>query len=451
MVAAGAGGCGQARPSPGSGSAPGEAVGAVASAIQGGEETTSNTFSVALSDKRKGNYCTGTLIAPNLVLTARHCVDKVAGGGNILCANATFSDPSAAEDMSVLACPDIFNRCQDRFDVETIYRTPGNNVCGGDLALLLLKTAIPTSVATLATPNVRVPVYDRTINRTITAVGYGATQPDGQGFGKRRIRQSIGVFCVSHHPNTTYDCFNEGDLPTVGNDEFVTEEGTCEGDSGLGAIEQASFNAGTPLILGTYSRGGAEGNKCVAGVFTRVDVWKSLVAAVGKEASRRGGYDAPLWTKPVGDDGKTPVAAGDLAAGSACTDDFQCGSGVCAKKPDKDESVCATPCDSDGACSEGFECLAAPRKDWGDLCIARDVPALTADGGTADGGGTTGGGDSGGCAMAAGASAGGGEGPSRDGMMAVMGMGLLTLLAFRAGARPRRAPVPVRIRRRRRP
>ena len=49
-----------------------EPLGTSRSAVQGGKPATTQTFAVGVYGR---GLCSGTLIAPNLVITARHCVE----------------------------------------------------------------------------------------------------------------------------------------------------------------------------------------------------------------------------------------------------------------------------------------------------------------------------------------------------------------------------------------
>src|SRR4051812_103624 len=61
-----------------------------ASAIQGGQVDTTSSFAIALIS---GGLCSGTLIAPNLVITARHCVETAPDENGSNCENGPLTQP----------------------------------------------------------------------------------------------------------------------------------------------------------------------------------------------------------------------------------------------------------------------------------------------------------------------------------------------------------------------
>ena len=89
---------------------PREDVGTGRAAIQGGTVSGNDTFAVALLDASE-SVCSGTLIAPNLVLTARHCIADGGGTQFIDCAQDTFDAPYAANrPMPCCRCCNCWSR-----------------------------------------------------------------------------------------------------------------------------------------------------------------------------------------------------------------------------------------------------------------------------------------------------------------------------------------------------
>src|SRR5262245_53164761 len=56
-----------------------------------------SVFMLIAHYENAGGQCTATLIAPNLLLTARHCVSPGASDEHVLCGNSVLGDPYPPE------------------------------------------------------------------------------------------------------------------------------------------------------------------------------------------------------------------------------------------------------------------------------------------------------------------------------------------------------------------
>ncbi len=99
---------------PGFQPSPGTKLVRASSPIQGGttDSTSTNVVGILLNTSQGAGVCTGSLIAPNLVLTARHCVGDI--GSNLSsCSSQPFSSPAAASSFRITtsynAIDPIFN------------------------------------------------------------------------------------------------------------------------------------------------------------------------------------------------------------------------------------------------------------------------------------------------------------------------------------------------------
>lgn len=315
-----------------------EVVDTTASPIQGGTNDTTHLFAVGVlqtADASKGmvSFCSGVLLAPNLVATARHCVAELSSS-EIDCATSTFGalyplDKVFVTDNSTITSKSTY------VDVNQVIVPTGadqNMVCGNDLALLVLSNNI--TLPSYVEPVIDPPMTSSQYQMVVTAIGYGVSTPEdttGTTAGVRRIKENVNLFCIPNDPDFT-DCFN---IPmgrqAVAASEFISGDSTCEGDSGSGAFEQSNFDAGRWVAFGVLSRGGTstDGSTCVQPTYTRFDAWGPLLAQAAMAAqeaatAQKASYTLPAWvataTSDAGCTGSSCVQSGQAASGSSAGD-----------------------------------------------------------------------------------------------------------------------------------
>lgn len=291
--------CNAPSPSPAS-----ERTGATTSAIQGGQPATTQTFAVGVLGR---GLCSGTLIAPNLVVTARHCVEVEPSSSISGCEDGKVVSPS---EMAITTSPQ-FTESGPWVPVKRILTAPVTDKCEPDMALLQLAENVPDAKAKPARPAVDDAFAKRPhFSAKVTAVGYGVD--DSGESGVRRIRENIPVLCVPG--DDQFDCGTEL-AGYIQDFEIVADEGACQGDSGGGLYDQASIDAKAPVVVGVVSRGPVDEQtgKCLAGAYVRVDKFRSFIVDAARVAANEGGYPVPDWTadipEPVADAGPPAVEA----------------------------------------------------------------------------------------------------------------------------------------------
>jgi MYXO-CTERM domain-containing protein len=367
-------GCSSSSPNPGAK----ESVGSQSSAIQGGTVDTSHTFAVGVCVGSPGQCqytCSGALIAPNLVVSARHCVEQTPQ--TIDCASATFGGALGPTSAFYVTTSDSMNQPDTGWhSVQKIVTPTPTSVCGNDLSLIILSDTVAANEATPITPEVQYPITDHNrFSTTVTAIGYGITSPNSNTAGERHILENIQLACIPGDPQL--DC-GSATGTSVAAAEFVSGDGTCEGDSGSSAYEQTNFNAGRYVSLGVLSRGGvsSDGTQCQGGIYTRLDSWRTLIVQTVTQAATLGGYPVPSWTAavppdPSPDAGPTKTDAGKPSnpqtdsgsgssgadIGSTCSANSDCSSGVC-RQIDNGPLVCSQTCDANDptTCPDGYAC-----------------------------------------------------------------------------------------------
>jgi hypothetical protein len=311
-------------------------VGTSEEAIAGGYTDTKDVAVVGVIDVQAGAMCSGSLIAPNLVLTARHCVAPVLNelSGGVSCQVTKFGANHPATSFYVTTKKSFSQNPADYHTVQKVESVPVGATapfCGSDAAILVLSKGIDPAEAKPLVPRVDT-VLEK--GEEYYAVGYGATDGNGAGAGLRRRRDNLFVDCVGA------SCPADITPAYLHKTEFKGDQGTCEGDSGGPAFDLQG------RVVGITSRGDKD---CTMSIYTQVFGWGEWIKQMGVEAAKLGGYDPMPWSTGWPTD---PAYADPV--GAACQVDGDCPASRCASDPAG--SYCTRLCDDAAPCPDGYQC-----------------------------------------------------------------------------------------------
>jgi secreted trypsin-like serine protease len=279
-----------------------EAIGQTRAAIVAGSASDASQDAVVMLvtiDPAKKNQvfiCTAALLAPRLVLTARHCVSdtdldvacsadgKPVRGGAI----QKNHDPKhlyvfTGKDRPILT-PSVFSPAGRGLE---ILDDGATNLCNHDLALVLLEKpidAVPLAPIRLDS--------DAAKGERLVTVGWGVTldtvEPDA-----RQQRAGVTVTRVGPDDNQ----------PVVSANEIAFDESICLGDSGGPVLAES-----TGAVVGVVSRGGNGSEEpepkagCIGAtnLATKVAPFKDLLL---RGYERAGAQPRPEERKDEEDDG----------------------------------------------------------------------------------------------------------------------------------------------------
>ena len=352
------------------------------SEIIGGTATKVGQYPTVVALTVGGGICTGTIVSPEWILTAAHCIDPDVIGGtqqtitdgvrvyfNTVDINTSAGRQNVRRASQTIPKPTFSINSLGANDIGLIKLSePINEV------LVLNANGVPEPKPLVASP-INFDAAMAPVGVNVAMVGFGATAQGGGGsVGVQfalvnRTSTSCSSFGAS---NTNLLCFNQTD-----------NKGKCQGDSGGPSF--AMIN-GKQTVVGVTSFG--DQNCAAFGADTRTDIEKTFIVQHAPQLEKKPctmDTECPdMGVCFMGACIKQPFSSGGL--GATCTAGTECESGVCADGEGgmKCTTICAPG--TDGSCPEGFECLDAgggqgacwPEGEGGGCCDASGSGAPTA-------------------------------------------------------------------------
>lgn len=267
--------------------------------------------------------CTGALVAPDAILTARHC----------LSISAEPHCPASGTQAIALRRPDSLQvrvgndvtTAEERARGRDILVPPGDEICGADIAILMLDRPIDDiQPFAIRATGVAQGDHVRTVGFFDVPAARGVPAP-------KLLRDHVSV------------------LDTTGT-ELRVAEGPCRGGGG------PALDESTGEIVGVISRADRGGDN----VYTRVDRFLPLIAQALEQSS----------SSSVSALHKKKSKKGPPDMGANCSQGSDCASGACVT--DGNKKYCSRGCSAHDRCPARFRCErcdATARRRAGWACV----------------------------------------------------------------------------------
>jgi len=316
-----------------------DGLAAAAQAVIGGTPDPNETGVVVVSHLDHPMLCSGTVIGPTLVVTAKHCTFKeVASGPDVALAGNRFRVGFGPKQGSLTYR--LSTKMEWIGQPANVEVQPAVD-SGEDVALIWLSSAVPTGtiihkVKTDYTPGTA---------DAFTIVGYGRSSLSSNASGTKLMTVDA---LVNVNGST-------GIVKTQG-------KGACSGDSG-GAFFFGAFPAGTQReLVGITSTAqkSATGVECGVGISNATSVRNPKVSQFLLDALGIVGVCVPA--AEICGDNKDQDCDGiaDNACkqdGASCSSSAECATGLC--EDAGSGKICVRHCDDKTPCPSGSRCVAS--------------------------------------------------------------------------------------------